>query len=62
MPLSYSCDCSKERFEKGIASLGKKEIQKFVNEGNPVEITCQFCKKEYSFSTEELKKIKKNIK
>ena len=62
MPLSYSCDCSKERFEKGLSSLGKKEIQKFINEGDPVEITCEFCKKDYSFSTEELKKIKKDIK
>ncbi|MBI9009968.1 MAG: Hsp33 family molecular chaperone HslO [Tenericutes bacterium] len=62
MPLSYRCDCSKERFEKGLSSLGKKEIKKFVEEKKPVEITCQFCKKQYSFSTKELDNIQKKLK
>ncbi len=62
MPLSYQCDCSKERFEKGIISLGKKEIQNFIDENHPINITCQFCKKEYSFTNEELKKLIKKVK
>ena len=62
MALSYQCDCSKERFEKGIISLGKKEIQNFIDENHPVNITCQFCKKEYSFTNEELKELIKKVK
>ena len=57
MPLFYSCDCSKERFEKGIISLGKEEIQNLINENHPIEITCQFCKKQYSFSNDELENL-----
>ncbi|XFA98426.1 Hsp33 family molecular chaperone HslO [Candidatus Izemoplasma sp. B36] len=62
MPLSYRCDCSKERFEKGIISLGKKEIQNFIDENHPINITCQFCKKEYSFTNKELKELIKKVK
>ena len=61
MPLSYSCDCSKDRFEQGLSSLGEKEIKNFINEANPIEITCQFCKKQYSFSTNELKEFHKKL-
>lgn len=57
LPLSYRCDCSKERFANGIKSLGKEEVNKFVQEGQPINITCHFCKKEYSFSNNDLKKI-----
>lgn len=62
MPLSYFCDCSKERFEKGLVSLGEEEIQKLIEEDNPINITCQFCKKEYNFTKNELKNIIKKVK
>ncbi len=57
MSLSYQCDCSKERFAKGLESLGKEELSKFVEDGKPIDITCHFCKKQYSFSKEELNNI-----
>ncbi len=62
MPLYYHCDCSKERFTRGLISLGKKEIENFILDKQPIEITCDFCKKQYHFDLPELKKIKKNIK
>ncbi len=61
MPLFYKCDCSKLRFEKGIISLGKKDIKELIDEVNPVKITCEFCKKQYSFSNKELKDLFKKI-
>jgi len=61
MPLDYVCDCSKKRFEKGLISLGKEEINNFIKENKPIEITCQFCKKQYNFSISELKTIYKNL-
>ncbi len=57
MPLQYTCDCSKERFEKGLKSIGKEEIQKLIDEDHPVQITCHFCKKQYEFSLAELNEI-----
>ena len=62
MPLSYYCDCSKERFERGLFSLGKEEINHFIEENHPVEIICEFCKKQYKFDMPELIKIRNKIK
>lgn len=61
MPLSYYCDCTKDRFERGLISLGKKEIDQFIEENNPVEIICEFCKKQYKFDIDDLKHIKEII-
>lgn len=61
MPLMYHCDCSRERFEVAIESLGKTEIDNFVKEQKPVEVICQFCKKEYEFSIKKLKEMSKKL-
>lgn len=57
MDLHYACDCSKERFTRGLISLGEKELEEIVAEGNPIETTCQFCGKHYHFDLDELKSI-----
>ncbi len=62
MPLSYECNCSKERFEKGLISLGKQELQEMIDDSQPIEITCQFCKKQYTFETDELIDLFNKIK
>lgn len=54
MDLKYVCDCSKERFAKGIISLGEPEIREMIDEGNDIETTCHFCGKQYHFTVEEL--------
>ena len=57
----YECDCSKERFERGLISLGKKELEQIINQDEKAEIVCQFCNKKYNFSKEELKEILEKI-
>jgi len=57
MPLFYQCDCSKERFYNGLATLDKKEIKSLIDENQPIEIVCEFCKTEYTFSIDEMNKI-----
>lgn len=61
LPTSFSCNCSRERIEKVLISLGKKEIKDMIDEGHEIEINCQFCNKHYTFSTDELEKLYKNI-
>ncbi len=56
-PVAFSCNCSKERIEKVLISLGKKEIQDMIREGREVEVNCHFCNTHYRFSVEELKGI-----
>lgn len=56
-PVAFSCNCSKERIEKVLISLGKKEIRDMIDEGQEVEVNCHFCNTHYRFSVEELKGI-----
>jgi len=62
MPLQYTCDCNRDRFERGLLSLGKKELTDLAQEDKPIEITCQFCKSHYEFSVEEINSLIKQIK
>ena len=56
-PVQFHCDCSRERVERAIMSIGKKEIREMIEEGKPIEAGCQFCNKKYSFSVEELEEL-----
>lgn len=55
--IEYRCDCSKERFADGLASIGKEEIEKIIEEDGKANTKCHFCNKEYNFSKEELEKM-----
>lgn len=49
MDTVYRCNCDKDRFYRGIITLGREEIDNlFKNEDN-IEVSCNFCKKKYSF-------------
>lgn len=58
LPVQFYCNCSKERVEKVLLSLGKKELQSLIDEGKDVELNCHFCNMDYVFTTEELKRIR----
>lgn len=53
----YKCDCSRERTEKVLISLGKQELSKMADEEKEIEVCCHFCDKKYTFSPNELKKL-----
>jgi molecular chaperone Hsp33 len=57
MPVEFRCNCGKERYERALVLLGRDEMQKIVDDGEPVEIECQFCGKKYAFTPEELKEV-----
>ncbi len=57
IPAQYYCDCSRERVERAIISIGKKDIQEMIEEDKPVEVRCQFCDKIYHFTIEDLKSM-----
>ncbi|MCI6093424.1 Hsp33 family molecular chaperone HslO [bacterium] len=62
IPANFFCNCSHERIEKAIISIGKKDIQSMIDEGKEVEVKCHFCNTAYKFSVEELKEILKHAK
>ncbi len=53
----YKCDCSKEKFEKAIISMGKEEIESIFKTQENLETVCHFCNKKYKFRKEELEEI-----
>lgn len=53
--ITFYCNCSRERVERVLLSLGKEELEKMIEEKKPVELNCHFCNKKYSFTIEELK-------
>ncbi len=56
--VGYVCDCSRERMERAIVSLGKAEIDAIIKEQGQAEIVCSFCNKPYVFNTEELEAMR----
>ncbi len=60
--IGYVCDCSKERMERAIISLGKEEIQNIIDEQGEAEITCQFCDRKYVFDKTTLEEFKNKSK
>lgn len=54
---AYRCDCSRERTEGVLISLGKKELDNIADDGKDISINCHFCGKEYIFSPEEIRNL-----
>lgn len=53
----YRCDCSKDRVEKALISLGREELTKMAEEEETIEVCCHFCENKYNFSREEIKQL-----
>lgn len=62
IPTQFDCNCTKDRVEKAIISIGKKDIQEMINDGEDIEVNCHFCNTHYKFNVEELKDLIKKSK
>ena len=59
MPVAFSCDCSREKIEKVLISLGRKELQSMIEEEKEIEVNCSFCSKHYTFGVDKLRLLYK---
>jgi len=57
-PISYKCDCSRERVERALISLGAKELQEMIDEQHGAKVDCHFCNTRRTFSEKELEELK----
>ena len=53
----YECNCNRDKMEKALISIGKKELKNILEEDKKAEIVCHFCNKKYEFSEENLKNL-----
>ena len=56
--VRYHCDCSRERVERALISLGEEQLRDLAQEEN-TEVKCHFCDKAYNFSSDEIEKLLK---
>lgn len=61
IPAAFHCGCSKERVEKVLLSLGRKELEDMINDGKEIELNCHFCNSSYKYTVDELKDIVKAV-
>ncbi len=59
---TYKCDCSRERIERVLMSIGKNDLQEIYDDGKTEEVLCHFCNKSYEFKPEDIKKILDAVK
>lgn len=58
---ALKCDCSYERLERALISIGKKDLQEILEQDQQAELTCHFCQKKYLFDKEHLEKLINSI-
>ncbi|NLB89889.1 MAG: Hsp33 family molecular chaperone HslO [Clostridiales bacterium] len=56
-PIKWECDCSRQRMEKALISLGTVQLQEIIQDDQGAELVCHFCGEKYQFTTEELKTL-----
>ena len=61
IPTGFECNCSKERVERAIISIGRDEIQSMIDDGQPIEVNCHFCSSHYIFTVDDLEEILKKV-
>ena len=58
---TYKCDCCRDRVERALISIGKKDLKELYNDGKTEEIRCHFCSKKYEFNHEDIGQLLKNV-
>ncbi|NCC16068.1 MAG: Hsp33 family molecular chaperone HslO [Clostridia bacterium] len=62
VPTEFYCNCTKERVEKTLISIGKEELEKIIKDDKKANLHCHFCGKEYDFTEDELLKLLEEAK
>ncbi len=51
--VNYKCDCSRERVERALQSIGENDLRDMARD-EVTEVKCHFCDKVYKFTSEEV--------
>lgn len=59
--LSFCCTCSREKIERALLSLGSAELADMIAQEEETRVTCEFCRQQYTFSREELERLRQVV-
>ena len=57
LDIRFACQCSRERVEQTLVSLGKQELERLIEEDEQAEVVCHFCNEAYVFNKDEMQVI-----
>lgn len=55
--IAFHCGCDRQKTEKVLMTLPKKDIEDLLGQDDGITITCNFCNDEYHFDRDDLQKI-----
>ncbi len=61
IPVKYKCDCSRDRIEKALISIGKNDLDTIINEDKQAELLCHFCNTLYHFNEDQLIALRSSL-
>ena len=53
----FYCGCSKEHVARALISMGKEELQKIIDDGEPITVNCHFCNTDYTYTVDEIREL-----
>ncbi len=53
----YACDCSRERVERALITLGREELEDMIATEHGAKVDCHFCNKRYEFTEDQLRAL-----
>ncbi len=59
--VQFCCDCSLDRMERGLMTIGVDDLTELIEEDEGAELTCHFCNKCYDFNKEHLENLRSEI-
>ena len=55
--IFFRCGCSQDKVERALLTMGAKELQDMQAVDNGAAVTCEFCRKKYSFDNDSLEQL-----
>ncbi len=59
VPTSFTCNCSRDRMERNLISIGKEDLLEILEDGKGAELQCHFCNEKYNFTHEDIETLLK---
>lgn len=57
IPVEYRCTCSRQRLQEALRTIDNGELQEIIDDGEDIQVTCQFCDQVYTFTPGEVAQI-----